>query len=154
MGATLISDWVAEAFESNKDSFGVIGHGYTYSGHPVGCAAALAALRLAREWRVWDNARERGGELMAGLERLHQKHAIVGDVRGKGLMACIELVSDRKTKAPLDARTTARISETIMAEGVMVRASESSIGLSPPLIVEPVHIEQILAALEKGLLRV
>lgn len=145
---------MAAAFEANDDAFGTIGHGYTYSGHPVGCAAALAALRVARERRVWENARARGEELMAGLERLHQKHAIVGDVRGKGLMACLELVSDRKSKTPIDPAMLQRISETISAAGVMVRASEGTIGLSPPLIVEPGHIEEIIAAIDAGLSKV
>jgi putrescine---pyruvate transaminase len=151
LGATLINGHVAQAFESNGDSFGAIGHGYTYSGHPVGCAAALATLRLARERRVWENARARGDELMAGLQRLHQKHAIIGEVRGKGLMACLELVADRKSKTPIEPAMTARISGAILAAGVMVRASESSIGLAPPLIVESADIDRIIEALDSGL---
>lgn len=153
LGAALINARIAEAFESSNDSFGVIGHGYTYSGHPVGCAAALAALRVAREWRVWDNARERGIELMAGLERLHQRHAIVGEVRGKGLMACLELVSDRKTKARIDPDSMVHISEAIAATGVIVRASESSIGLAPPLILQSADIQRIIDAIDRGLSR-
>ena len=151
LGATMVNGLVAEAFESRKDGFGLIGHGYTYSGHPVGCAAALAALRLARKRRVWDNARSRGDELMAGLQRLHQKHAIVGEVRGKGLMACVELVSDRKSKAPVAPAMAARISEAIVAAGVMVRVSDSSIGLAPPLIIEPADVDRIIEALDSGL---
>jgi adenosylmethionine-8-amino-7-oxononanoate aminotransferase len=151
LGATLVNDRIAQAFESSDDGFGTIGHGYTYSGHPVGCAAALAALRLARERRVWENAKARGGELMAGLQRLHQKYAIVGEVRGKGLMACAELVSDRKTKRPIEPAMLTRISEAILAAGVMVRASDGSIGVAPPLIVEPADIERIVEALDFGL---
>jgi putrescine---pyruvate transaminase len=151
LGAALINSRVADAFESNGDSFGMIGHGYTYSGHPVGCAAALAALRVARQRRVWENARERGSELMAGLERLHQRHAIVGEVRGKGLMACLELVSDRKTKTHIDPASLARISEAIAEAGVVVRASESSIGVAPPLIVQSEDVERIIHAIDKGL---
>jgi len=151
LGATLINDRVAQIFESNKGGFGLIGHGYTYSGHPVGCAAGVAALKIARDRRVWENAAARGDELMAGLQRLHQKHAIVGEVRGKGLMARVELVADRKSKAGVDPATLSRISEAILARGVMVRASENSIGLAPPLIVEPGDIEQIIDALDHGL---
>jgi putrescine---pyruvate transaminase len=151
LGATLINGRVAQTFESNDDNFGHIAHGYTYSGHPVGCAAALAALRIARERRVWENAHARGAELMAGLQRLHQKHAIVGEVRGKGLMACLELVADRKSKAPIDAAMTARISEATLAAGVMVRASDSSIGVAPPLIIEPADIDQIIDAIDSSL---
>ncbi len=151
LGATLVNGLVAEAFEASKDGFGLIGHGYTYSGHPVGCAAALAALRIARRRRVWDNARARGDELMVGLQRLHQKHAIIGEVRGKGLMACLELVSDRKSKMQIEPAMAARISDAILSAGVMVRVSESSIGLAPPLIVEAADVERIIAAVDSGL---
>jgi adenosylmethionine-8-amino-7-oxononanoate aminotransferase len=151
LGATLIGEKVAQVFEANRAGFGMIGHGYTYSGHPVGCAAAIAALGVARERRVWENAAARGVELMAGLQRLHQKHAVVGEVRGRGLMACLELVADRKSKTPIDSATIARISEAILARGVMVRASESSIGLAPPLIIEPADIEQIIDVVDQGL---
>jgi adenosylmethionine-8-amino-7-oxononanoate aminotransferase len=151
LGATLVNHKVAQVFESNKAGFGLIGHGYTYSGHPVGCAAAVAALKIARERRVWENAAARGEELMAGLERLHQKHAIIGEVRGKGLMARVELVADRKSKTAIDPATMARVSEAILAKGIMIRGSESSIGLAPPLIVESGDIEQIIDALDHGL---
>lgn len=150
-GAVMISEKVAEVFESNQDSFGMIGHGYTYSGHPVGCAAALAALRETKRLDVATNARIRGEELMAGLKRLQQKHAVIGDVRGIGLMCALELVANRETKAPAPKEMVATVYETTFQSGVMVRSSGNNIILSPPLIITADDVQKILSALDTGL---
>src|SRR5580704_4149063 len=79
LGAALLGEKVATAIESNQDSFGAVGHGYTYSGHPVGCAAGIAALAETQRLRVNENAAARGHELHAALEDLKARHALVGD---------------------------------------------------------------------------
>ena len=86
-----------------------------------------------------------------GLQVLSQKHAIIGEVQGKGLMARVELVSDRQSKTPIDPNTGQRIFEAILERGIMVRVSDSSIGLAPPLIIEADQIEQIIHALDDAL---
>ena len=150
-GMVMIGEKVAEAFENNKDSFGGIGHGYTYSGHPVGCAAALATLQETKKQNVAANAEVRGAELLTGLEKLKTKHSLVGDVRGKGLMAALELVSNRRTKEPAGKETTQIISDTAYEEGVMIRISGNNIILSPPLVITAEHVQHIVRALDKGL---
>jgi adenosylmethionine-8-amino-7-oxononanoate aminotransferase len=151
LGATLINGRISEAFEKNKDAAGSIGHGYTYSGHPVGCAAACAALDVARDLRVWENAKSRGDQLLEGLQRLQQKHSIIGNVQAKGLMARLELVADRQTKKSIDDKTMERIVQATAEAGVFVRAGGGSLGLSPPLIVDEAHIDQIIDAVDTGL---
>ena len=151
LGATLIGERIAEAFEADKTTFGAIGHGYTYSAHPVGCAAALAALSETRRLNVADNAGARGLELQAGLKALKEKHEIVGDVRGIGLMAAIELVSDRAAKKPADKKVMGKVSEEAYGAGVMIRVSGPNIILSPPLIFTAAEVEETLAALDKAL---
>lgn len=150
LGATLISGAVAEVFEADKTSFGSIGHGYTYSGHPVGCAAGIVALAETRRLKVNENAAARGLELAAVLEDLKAKHALVGDVRYKGLMAAIELVSDRDTKKPADKGVMKRASDAAYEAGVMLRVSGSNIILSPPLILTADEVQTIGAALDAG----
>jgi adenosylmethionine-8-amino-7-oxononanoate aminotransferase len=81
-GTVMISDAVAEAFESDKSGKGAIGSGYTYSGHPVGAAAAVACLNETVRLKVHENAAARGTQLFRGLEALKQKHEVIGDVRG------------------------------------------------------------------------
>jgi hypothetical protein len=150
-GAVMISDAVAEAFESDKSGKGAIGSGYTYSGHPVGAAAAIACLNETLRLKVNDNAAARGTQLFQGLEALKQKHEVIGDVRGgHGLMCALELVSDRKSKTPVDKTVIGRIYRKTMEAGVMVRVSGPNIILSPPLILTDKHVDAIVAALDHG----
>jgi adenosylmethionine-8-amino-7-oxononanoate aminotransferase len=80
-----------------------------------------------------------------------QRHEIVGDVRGKGLMVALELVADRTTKKPVDKALIARVFETAYAEGVMVRISGNTIILSPPLVITAADVATIVSALDAGL---
>ncbi len=150
-GAVMISDKVVEVFENDETGKAAIGSGYTYSGHPVGAAAAIACLKETERLKVNENAAARGDEMMAGLVELGKKHDVIGDVRGgEGLMNALELVSDAKTKTPLDAATIAKIHETIYANGVMVRVSGPNLILSPPLVLTSDDVQQILKALDAG----
>ncbi|HPQ94685.1 MAG: aminotransferase class III-fold pyridoxal phosphate-dependent enzyme [Thiothrix sp.] len=151
MGAVMISDKVVEAFENSKDGFGAIGHGYTYSGHPVGCAAALATLAETRRLNIVDNAAARGAELQAGLQALQQQYERVGDARGIGLMGCLELVADRASKQPTDKGTMEKVAETAYQNGVIVRTSGNNLIISPPLIITAQDVKRILTALDAGL---
>ncbi len=151
LGAAMIGEKVADVFESNKDSFGAIGHGYTYSGHPVGCAAALACLAETKRLNVAENAGARGLELQAGLQSLKDKHDLVGDARGLGLMGCLELVSDRETKAPASKEAAEIVSETAYENGVIVRISGNNLIISPPLIIDSNHVSKIISAVDAGL---
>ena len=150
-GAVMISDAVAELFESDKSGKAAIGSGYTYSGHPVGAAAAIACLNETLRLKVNDNAAARGTQLFQGLEALKQRHEVIGDVRGgHGLMCALELVSNRKSKTPVDKTVIARIYRKTMEAGVMVRVSGPNIILSPPLILTDKHVDAITAALDHG----
>ena len=91
-GATMISKNLVETFETNRDGAGEINHGYTYSGHPVGAAAALAMLEELKRNDVATNSSMRGKELAQGLAKLKELHHWVGDARGIGLMHALELV--------------------------------------------------------------
>jgi adenosylmethionine-8-amino-7-oxononanoate aminotransferase len=142
---------VANVFERDETGKGAIGHGYTYSGHPVGAAAALACLAETQRLNVKDNAAARGRELYQGLLALAGDVGIIGDVRGgHGLMCALELVSDRATKAPIDKATTATVQEVAYRNGAMVRVSGPNIILSPALVVTAEDVRTILAALRAG----
>ncbi|MEJ2002175.1 MAG: aminotransferase class III-fold pyridoxal phosphate-dependent enzyme [Maritimibacter sp.] len=150
-GAVMISDKVAEVFESDTSGKGAIGSGYTYSGHPVGAAAAIATLKETLRLNVKDNAAARGTQLFAGLKALQEKYSIIGDVRGgHGLMCALELVSDRPSKAPIDKGTIGRIHRATYESGTMVRVSGNNIILSPSLILTEENVAKILADLDQG----
>lgn len=148
-GAVMIGERVVDVFEDNPAA--KIGHGYTYSGHPVGAAAALACLAETKRLNVVDNAAERGAQLYAGCLALKEKYDIIGDVRGgHGLMTAIEMVSDRATKAPIDAATAATVQEVAYQNGAMVRVSGPNLILSPPLVLNEGDATTILKALDAG----
>lgn len=150
-GATMITEKIADAFEGNRDAFGSIGHGYTYSAHPVGAAAALATLLETQKLNVADNAAARGDELLAACRALQSQHEIVGDVRGKGLMVGLELVVNREYREPANKSAMENVLATAYEQGVMIRVSGNNIILSPPLIITAEHVTAIVAAVDAGL---
>lgn len=150
-GAVMIADAVAQVFEKDETGRAAIGHGYTYSGHPVGAAAALACLAETKRLNVPENAAARGAELFDGLHKLAATHDLIGDLRGgHGLMCALELVSDRATKAPIDKGTIGKIQEVTYQAGAMVRVSGPNIILSPPLVLTGEDVQVILSSLDKG----
>jgi adenosylmethionine-8-amino-7-oxononanoate aminotransferase len=150
-GAVMIAEGVAQVFEKDETGRAAIGHGYTYSGHPVGAAAALATLAETKRLRVNENAAARGAQLFDGLKALKAKHSAIGDVRGgHGLMLAIELVGDRATKSAPDKAVPATVQKVAYEAGAMVRVSGPNIILSPPLVITEADAAVILSALDKG----
>ena len=150
-GATMISERVAEVFEADETGKAAIGHGYTYSGHPVGAAAALACLAETQKLDVKVNAAARGTELYQGLLALQAKHALIGDVRGgHGLMCALELVADRASKKPADKAIPGKVQAVAYQSGAMVRVSGNNIIMSPPLVLTSADVQLILSSLDAG----
>ncbi len=150
-GAVMISDQLVDTFEKDATGKAFIGHGYTYSGHPVGAAAALACLEETKRLNVPVNAAARGTQIFDGLNALKDKYALIGDVRGgHGLMTALEMVSDRTTKAPIDGATAGTIQKVAYESGAMVRVSGPNIILSPPLVLSEEEANTILSALDAG----
>ena len=148
-GAVMLGDRMIEAFEDN--SAAKIAHGYTYSGHPVGAAAALACLAETKRLNVVENAAARGTQLFEGCKTLMEKYDIIGDVRGgHGLMTALEMVGDRATKKPVDAVIAQKIQDTTYDNGAMIRISGPNLILSPPLVLTETDAGTLLAALDAG----
>ena len=150
-GAVMIADHVVEVFEGDTEGKAAIGHGYTYSGHPVGAAAAIACVTETLRLNVKDNAAARGQQLFAGLQKLYDDFDVIGDVRGgHGLMCALELVSDRTTKKPIDKATPVKLQKAAYESGAMIRVSGPNVILSPPLVLTAEDVDTILAALRSG----
>jgi adenosylmethionine-8-amino-7-oxononanoate aminotransferase len=150
-GAVMISESVAEVFESDETGKAAIGHGYTYSGHPVGAAAALACLSETKRLNVVENAAARGTQLWQGINRLKDKYSVIGDVRGgRGLMLAIELVGDAATKSAPPKAQPGQVQAKAYTAGAMVRVSGPNIILSPPLVLTASDADVILSALDEG----
>ena len=150
-GAVMIADHVVEVFEGDTEGKAAIGHGYTYSGHPVGAAAAIACVTETLRLNVKDNAAARGQQLFEGLQKLYDEFDEIGDVRGgHGLMCALELVSDRTTKKPIDKATPVKLQKAAYESGAMIRVSGPNVILSPPLVLTAKDVDTILAALRTG----
>jgi putrescine---pyruvate transaminase len=152
LGATVVNERIDEAFKNNKDGFGAIYHGYTYSGHPVACAAALATLQIVKDENLPENAAKQGKYLMKRLKKL-EGYPSVGDIRGKGLMAAIEFVEDKKTKKAKNPNFANQIAQLMYQSGAMVRVSGNMIIISPPLVIQEREVAVIADALENALIQ-
>ena len=148
-GAVMIGERVVEVFESDDTGKAAIGHGYTYSGHPVGAAAALACLGEMQRLEVPKLAATRGEQLWQGIQALKAKHEVIGDVRGgHGLMLAIELAGPGKAAPP--KAQPGQVQKVAYEAGAMVRVSGPNIILSPPLILTEAEGQVILDALDAG----
>ncbi len=150
-GAVMISEEIAQTFEKDETGAASIGHGYTYSGHPVGAAAALACLAETQRLDVPTNAAARGQQFHVGLKALQEKYDIIGDVRGgHGLMLAMELVSDKAAKTPIDKETAFALQDAVYKAGAMIRISGPNVILSPPLVLTESDVTAVLDALDTG----
>ena len=116
LGATMFNGRVSTAIENNTGFANVVMHGYTYSGHPVACAASLAVLDIVETENLPANAARVGKSLLEQLLPLKDRFEAVGDIRGKGLMLALDLVTDKATRTPLEP------------EGLPVRVAEAARG--------------------------
>ena len=150
LGATVFNARVADAFESNADFFGLTMHGYTYAGHPVGCAAAIASLDIVFAEDLPGNAGKQGAYLLSSLKPFVDRFEAVGDVRGKGLMVAIDLVNDKRTREPINPMLgyAYNVAEAARCHGAIVRPVGTKIILSPPLVMQAPEIDRIVAALD------
>ena len=152
MGATMCSDEIYEAFLPPGDWFH---HGSTYSGHATAAAAALVNLEIIERENLPENARVVGEHFVQGLRSL-LRHPIVGDVRGVGLMARVELVADVSTKAPFDppGSMAARLQKRCQELGLIFRPTLDVITFSPPLILTKTQADWIVEVLDQAITEV
>lgn len=125
-------------------------HASTFGGNPVSCAAALTTIRLLQDQLI-ANAADVGTYLLDGLRALQEKHPLIGDVRGKGLMIGVELVKDRTTKARATAERD-RVVDEAFARGLLVLgAGRNAIRLSPPLVLTRAQAKTAIDILDAAL---
>lgn len=151
MGAVFMSEHVYNTIADGAGA-AAVGHGYTYSAHPVSAAVGLEVLKLY-EGGILENGVKAGARLMAGLNSLAD-HPLVGDVRGRGMLAAIELVTDKDKKTPLpaSAEPAKRIFDRAWNNGLIVRAfANGALGYAPPLCCTDDEIDAIIARTRKTL---
>ena len=153
LSGVMLTNAVHDVLRSVK---GMFAHGFTYSGHPTACAVGLRNLQILEEEGLVEQARERGAYLHRKLQGLRE-HEIVGDVRGLGLLAGVELVSDKATKQSFDVSKGAarRVWLEALERGVIVRPlSGDVLAISPPFVISEQQIDRLVDVLHSAIERV
>ncbi|MDF1524637.1 MAG: aminotransferase class III-fold pyridoxal phosphate-dependent enzyme, partial [Trueperaceae bacterium] len=142
-----------KVLEDGTDEFGAIGHGWTYSAHPIGAAAGVANLALIDDLDLIGNVRRVGPVLQAGLREALGGHANVGDIRGEGLLLAVEFVEDREARRFFDSarKVGPQVAAAMLRRGVIARAIADTLALCPPMIISEAEIEELFAPMEAAL---
>lgn len=152
ISALMVNDRVFEPIADESNRIGTLGHGFTGGGHPVAAAVALENLKIIEERGLVDHARGVGAYMQKRL-REFAEHPVVGEVRGVGLIAAIELVGDKATKAPRGAvgELGGAANAVLQSHGVLSRAMGDALAFCPPLIITEAEIDMLTDAVAKSL---
>ena len=158
LSGSIVSQRMWDVLVQGSDAFGPIGHGWTYSAHPICAAAGVANLALIDEMGLVKNAGETGAYFNKALKDALSGHRNVGEVRGDGLMAAVEFVEDRDDRRFFDPgrKVGPTIASALLEEGVIGRAMPQGdiLGFAPPLCLTPKEAETVVAATLKAVKRV
>jgi L-2,4-diaminobutyrate transaminase len=158
LSASIVGEKVYKVLEEGADRVGAFSHGYTYSGHPIGVAAANAVLDIVEREDIPGNAQRVGSYFQKSLQETFAGLPIVGEVRGVGLMAAIEFVADPATKKRFDPslKIGARVSKAARDLNLIARAMPHGdiLGFAPPLVITESEVDQIVGLAHKAVLSV
>ena len=159
LSGSIVSDRVWQVLERGTDENGAIGHGWTYSAHPIGAAAGVANLRLIDDLGLVRNAGETGAYLTQAMRDALGEHPNVGEIRGAGMLAAVELVEDRDARRFFDParKVGIQIAAAMLADsGVIARAMPQGdiIGFAPPLCLTRAEADTIVAATDRAVRKV
>ncbi|MGF1659173.1 MAG: aminotransferase [Rubrimonas sp.] len=152
LSAVMINGEMAEAIEANSGKIGVFGHGFTYGGHPLGCAVAVKTLEIYERRDIVGQVRAKT-PLFQELLRSFADHPLVGEARGIGLMGALELSPDKKTAAAFaePGKVGPKLAQELLARGVILRAIGDSVAACPPMIITEDEIREMFAPMEEAL---
>jgi L-2,4-diaminobutyrate transaminase len=149
LSGSIISRKVWKVLEDGTDEFGPLGHGWTYSAHPIGAAAGVANLKLLDSLNLVENARDTGAYFNQTMHTALAEHAQVGEVRGDGMLCAVELVEDRETRTFFDPakKITPQIVAAMARRGVVARAMPQGdiIGYAPPLCLSREEADTVVS---------
>lgn len=148
LSACMVSQKVWDVLVAGGDKFGPFGHGYTYTSHPVGAAAALANLDLLEKENLVQQAGERGKHLHTRLAEAFGEHPLIGEIRGFGLIGAIELVADKDAPRAFDPalKVAPRVVAAARERGIISRAlpASDSLAFSPPFVISEAQIDEVV----------
>jgi 4-aminobutyrate aminotransferase-like enzyme len=147
LAAVVTTPEIAASFKTGMEYFN------TFGGNPVSCLVGLAVLEVIEDEKLQSKALETGRRLRAGLERLKERHRLIGDVRGRGLFLGVDLVLDRSTREPAAAEA-AYVAERLRDKGVLVGTEgprRNVLKIRPPLVIEGADAEMLVELLDQVL---
>jgi len=148
LSGSIVSDKLWKILEQGTDELGVIGHGWTYSAHPLCAAAGIANLELIDSLDLVTNARETGAYLNKSLHDAFDDHPMVGDVRGEGILAAIEFVEDKDDRKFFDPGRTigVKVATAALQRGLIARAMPQGdiLGMAPPLCISRSEVDELV----------
>lgn len=152
LSAVLLPQNMVDALESQSAKIGTFGHGYTYGGHPLGCALGIKAIEIYQKRDIVGRVRSMAPQFAARLARLAD-HPLIGNVRSVGLVGGAELVADKTAKRPFDPKkgVAAQAVSFLQARGAILRAIGDTIAICPPMIIAPEELDLLFDRLEGAL---
>ena len=152
LSAVLVPDFMFDAMIDESRKIGVFGHGFTYSGHPVGSAIGVKTMEIYERDNIVGRVQQRIPQFWKYLDALRE-HPLVGEVRGKGLVAGLEIVADKASKKSFEAKQAigAKINLMAQEEGLIVRNMGDTIAVCPPLIISEAEVDELFAKLGRAL---
>ena len=156
ISASIISGEIYDQVVEGSSRVGVFGHGYTYSGHPVGCATALKTLEIYERDNLFPIAAARGKYLQEKLADTFADNNHVGEVRGAGLLAGVQYVKDAEKKVFFDDNDfVVKCQKQCEKNGLILRAlTDNTIAICPPLIIDQQQIDDLIDILERSVQQV
>jgi L-2,4-diaminobutyrate transaminase len=154
LSGSIVSERVWKVLERGNDEFGPIGHGWTYSAHPLCAAAGVANLKLIDDLGLVRNAKETGGYFVSKMKEALADHAMVGEVRGEGMLCAVEFVEDKKARRFFDPgkKVGPQIATALLKQNVIGRAMPQGdiLGFAPPLCLSKAEADLIVTATVKA----
>jgi len=152
VSAAIIPGFMYEAMREPSNQLGIFGHGYTYTGHPVAAAAALKAIEIYQRENLFEHAAKMGDYMQSRLQEFAE-HPLVGEVRGKGLIAAVEIVANKERREGFaDGKVGAMTKQFCQDQGLLIRAvSGNCLAFCPPLIINDEQIDEMIFMFEAAL---
>ena len=145
VSAAIVQGEIADCINASATEVGVFGHGYTYSGHPLGCAVASKVIDIYLRDKIFDHAAT-VGDYMQGRLREFSDHPLVGEISGVGMIGALELVADKASKKPFDGMKVGQFcAKAAEDNGLVIRPlGGNRVAVCPPLIIETSHVDELI----------
>ena len=152
LGAVMVPEDIYQAYVDHSPQIGTLGHGFTYGGHPLGCALGVKAIEIYQKRNIVGHVRQLAPTFASRMKRIGD-HPLVGDTVAVGLIGAAELVADKKTKRSFDPKkgVGAQLAKFLEGHGAILRALGDRIALCPPMVITEAELNELFDRFELAL---